>query len=216
MPSRASSSRRSGGVAAGIDHRALGRAALAPDDVAVRLQRAELVSVDRERHRGESSGSLVSAQAGAGRCRSCVTGGSPRSRRRTVRGRPSCCTRRTAPSGPCSSSCGRETALGEHSVKESALLLVLDGTVRVEAGDESVDAETPGRSSTSTRTSGTPSRATAAPGCCCCSRRGRAKGTTAATGPSSRASALLSRAARCPAARRVAASGCTRSGRSCT
>ena len=31
--------------------------------------------------------------------------------------------------------------LGEHSVKESALLLVLDGTARVEAGDESVDAE---------------------------------------------------------------------------
>ena len=30
-------------------------------------------------------------------------------------------------------------ALGEHSVKESALLLVLDGRVRVEAGDESVD-----------------------------------------------------------------------------
>jgi quercetin dioxygenase-like cupin family protein len=32
-------------------------------------------------------------------------------------------------------------ALGEHRVKESALLLVLDGAVRVEAGDESVDAE---------------------------------------------------------------------------
>lgn len=31
--------------------------------------------------------------------------------------------------------------LGEHSVKESALLLVLDGTARVEADDESVDAE---------------------------------------------------------------------------
>ena len=31
-------------------------------------------------------------------------------------------------------------ALGEHSVKESALLLVLDGTVRVEAADESVEA----------------------------------------------------------------------------
>jgi len=32
-------------------------------------------------------------------------------------------------------------ALGDHRVKESALLLVLDGTVRVEAGDESIDAE---------------------------------------------------------------------------
>lgn len=32
-------------------------------------------------------------------------------------------------------------ALGDHTVKESALLLVLDGAVRVEAGDESVDAE---------------------------------------------------------------------------
>jgi len=32
-------------------------------------------------------------------------------------------------------------ALGDHRVKESALLLVLDGTVRVEAGEESVDAE---------------------------------------------------------------------------
>lgn len=29
--------------------------------------------------------------------------------------------------------------LGDHGVKESALLLVLDGAVRVEAGDESVD-----------------------------------------------------------------------------
>lgn len=33
-------------------------------------------------------------------------------------------------------------ALGDHSVKESALLLVLDGTVRVGAGDESVDGDT--------------------------------------------------------------------------
>jgi quercetin dioxygenase-like cupin family protein len=33
-------------------------------------------------------------------------------------------------------------ALGDHRVKESALLLVLDGAVRVEAGDESVDGET--------------------------------------------------------------------------
>ena len=33
-------------------------------------------------------------------------------------------------------------SLGEHSVKESALLLVLDGRARVEAGDESVDAGT--------------------------------------------------------------------------
>lgn len=32
-------------------------------------------------------------------------------------------------------------ALGDHTVKESALLLVLDGSVRVEAGDESVDAQ---------------------------------------------------------------------------
>jgi quercetin dioxygenase-like cupin family protein len=32
-------------------------------------------------------------------------------------------------------------ALGEHSVKESALLLVLDGTVRVAAGDELVEGE---------------------------------------------------------------------------
>jgi quercetin dioxygenase-like cupin family protein len=34
-----------------------------------------------------------------------------------------------------------DEALGEHSVKESALLLVLDGSVRVEAGDESVDGD---------------------------------------------------------------------------
>jgi quercetin dioxygenase-like cupin family protein len=32
-------------------------------------------------------------------------------------------------------------ALGDHGVKESALLLVVDGAVRVEAGDESVEAE---------------------------------------------------------------------------
>lgn len=31
-------------------------------------------------------------------------------------------------------------ALGDHGVKESALLLVLDGEVHVESGDESVDA----------------------------------------------------------------------------
>lgn len=33
-------------------------------------------------------------------------------------------------------------ALGEHSVKESALLLVLDGAARIEAGGESVDGAT--------------------------------------------------------------------------
>jgi len=32
-------------------------------------------------------------------------------------------------------------ALGDHGVKESALLLVLDGAVRVEAGGKSLDAE---------------------------------------------------------------------------
>ena len=31
-------------------------------------------------------------------------------------------------------------ALGEHQVKEAALVLVVDGEVRVEAGDESIDA----------------------------------------------------------------------------
>jgi quercetin dioxygenase-like cupin family protein len=31
-------------------------------------------------------------------------------------------------------------ALGDHRVKESALVLVLDGTVRVEAGDETIEA----------------------------------------------------------------------------
>jgi quercetin dioxygenase-like cupin family protein len=31
-------------------------------------------------------------------------------------------------------------ALGDHQVKESALVLVLEGTARVEAGDEAVDA----------------------------------------------------------------------------
>ena len=30
--------------------------------------------------------------------------------------------------------------LGDHQVKEAALLLVVDGRVRVEAGDESIDA----------------------------------------------------------------------------
>jgi quercetin dioxygenase-like cupin family protein len=32
-------------------------------------------------------------------------------------------------------------ALGDHGVKESTLLLVLDGAVRVDAGEESVEAE---------------------------------------------------------------------------
>lgn len=35
---------------------------------------------------------------------------------------------------------GPGQALNEHQVKEAALLLVLDGEVRVEAGDESIDA----------------------------------------------------------------------------
>ncbi|HEU5216521.1 MAG TPA: cupin domain-containing protein [Gaiellaceae bacterium] len=35
-----------------------------------------------------------------------------------------------------------DEALGDHGVKESALLLVLEGTVRVEAGDEAVDGDT--------------------------------------------------------------------------
>ena len=39
-----------GGVAAGIDHGALGGAAPLPDDVAVRLERTERVSVDGQRH----------------------------------------------------------------------------------------------------------------------------------------------------------------------
>ena len=43
-------------------------------------------------------------------------------------------------------------ALGEHQVRESAVLVVVDGTVRVEAGDESFDAGT-GEVSTSTRAS---------------------------------------------------------------
>ena len=47
-------------VAARIDHRALRRAALTPHDVTVRLKRTERVSVHCERHRGESSGPLVS------------------------------------------------------------------------------------------------------------------------------------------------------------
>ena len=33
-------------------------------------------------------------------------------------------------------------ALGDHRVKESALVVVVDGAVRVEAGDESVDGRT--------------------------------------------------------------------------
>jgi quercetin dioxygenase-like cupin family protein len=32
-------------------------------------------------------------------------------------------------------------ALGDHAVKESALLVVLEGTIRVDAGDESFDGE---------------------------------------------------------------------------
>ena len=73
-----------GRVPAGIDHRALGRAALAPDDVAVRLQRAELESVDGERHRGESSGSVVRCPAGAGTACSCATRALPRRPGRAV------------------------------------------------------------------------------------------------------------------------------------
>ena len=168
-----------GRVAAGIDDRALGRAALAPDDVAVRLQRAELVSVDRERHRGESSGSVVSA----GGCGKVV-----RAPLEAPRGRDAArhaVARRLAFEG------GRRAgrphrappgeALGDHGVKESALLLVLDGAVRVEAGDESVEADA-GRCFTSIPTSGARSRAAAAHGSCCFSplaRRGHYRGDPA-------------------------------------
>ena len=70
--------------------------------------------------------------------------------------------------------------LGEHQVKEHACLLVVDGRVRVEAGGER-----------STRAPATlfrfepderhSVRATAARGCCSCSRRGPARATTAAS-----------------------------------
>src|SRR5206468_3925749 len=70
-------------VSAGIDHGALRRAALAPDGVAVRLERTELVSVDGQRHRGESSGSwLAIRRVREEVCPWCATGASPRSRRR--------------------------------------------------------------------------------------------------------------------------------------
>jgi hypothetical protein len=41
-----------GCIPSGVDHRALAGAALTADDVAIRLERTERISVDRERHRG--------------------------------------------------------------------------------------------------------------------------------------------------------------------
>ena len=49
-PERASSSRSSARVSAGIDDDGFGRAALRAHDVAVRADRTHLVTVDDERH----------------------------------------------------------------------------------------------------------------------------------------------------------------------
>ena len=70
-------------------------------------------------------------------------------------------------------------ALGDHQVKEHAWVLVVDGHAEIRAGGERIEGR-PGRSRTSSRTSGTPCRASAGPRSCSSSRPGPARATTAA------------------------------------
>ena len=74
-------------------------------------------------------------------------------------------------------------SLGDHQVKENAWVTVLEGSVEITAGGESVQGE-PGTMVRFEPTSATRCAARAAPACCCCSRRGPATATTAATRPS--------------------------------
>ena len=71
-------------------------------------------------------------------------------------------------------------ALGDHQMKERALVSVVDGSVRVESGGETIEGGE-GCFSRSMLTSGGRSPRSAALTSCSCSRRGRAKAITAAT-----------------------------------
>ena len=81
-------------------------------------------------------------------------------------------------------------SLGDHQVKENAWLCVVEGNVRVGAGGETVDGGAGDALPLHARRAALASRATRAPGCCSCSRRGPARGTTAAAPRSSAPSGL--------------------------
>ncbi len=130
-----------GGLAAGVYDDALGSAAVVAHDVAVRLKRSERVSVDGERHGGESSALLVRRSTRAGTAKSVRHWRLPEVD--TPRGSRSPVvlhSREGAERAVLIELLAGE-ALGDHGGKESALLLVLEGSVRVEAGDESIEAE---------------------------------------------------------------------------
>jgi hypothetical protein len=74
--------------------------------------------------------------------------------------------------------------LGNHQVTEAAWLVVVEGSAVVEGDGERVDVG-PGMLFRFDRPSATRSRASRARGCCCCSRRGPARDTTAVTRPAS-------------------------------
>jgi quercetin dioxygenase-like cupin family protein len=106
-------------------------------------------------------------------------------------------------------------ALGDHGVKESALLLVVDGAVRVGAGDESVDGDVgtlfhfdPDERRSVTSDGGARLLLLLAPW----PGEGHYRGDRAARPAVSGSSP----AASVPAAPRAAASGCARTGRSST
>ena len=133
---------------------ALGRAAVAADDVAVRVEGAELVPVDREWHGGESSAALVSRSPGAGKLRPCATGSFQRSRHRTVRASPVVLHSQEGAERAVLIELRAGEALGDHGVKESALLLVLARQRCVSRRPSSRWTVTPARSFTSIPTSG--------------------------------------------------------------
>ena len=127
------SSSRSGGVAARVDDDRLGRRGSRAHDVAVRPDRAELVTVDGEAHGGESNrGSsplrtpVRIALCGAGGCREIETPDGSRSP--VVLHSSAECRAVLIGLHP-----GQE--LGDHQVKEHAFIVVVDGTARIEAGE---------------------------------------------------------------------------------
>ncbi len=127
------------GIAAGIDDDGLGRLAARAHDVAVRLQRPEPVCVDDEGHAGESSRVMCSAswpgydhEVRHWKLNEIETPDGSRSPvvLHSLEGESRVVLIGLDP--------GQE--LGEHQVKESAFVLVVDGRVRVDAGDETIDA----------------------------------------------------------------------------
>ena len=175
-PSRAELVEQARGLCARIDDDRFRGGLVGPDDVAIRADRAELIPVHCKAHEAfESNGGLSPAlkitAVQSWNLREIETPGGTRS-----------------PVVLRSDESARAVlivlepgqALGDHQMKERALVFVVDGSVRVESGGETIEGGE-GCSSPSTLTSGGRSPRTTAPASCSCSRRGRAKATTAAT-----------------------------------